>query len=223
MAWGPYEQALAVGARVLARATASGDGVLQALAQQNRGLAYRAQGDYQRALDCFGQTVAFFDSAQRRARLRQFFLPEVSARAWLAWCHADLGTFAAGYVLGDEGLHMAEAAVHPSSLMLAAWGSGLLSLRQGDLDRARPLLERAIGLCQDIDSPATFPLIAAALGTAYTLCGCVADAVPLLTQAIAQPAGRILALYQALPQLALGEAYLGMATWRRRTGSPSAR
>ena len=205
---GAYEQALAVGARVLARATASGDVVLQAQAYQNRGLAYLAQGDYQQALDCFGHPVAFFDGAQRRERFGQFFLPAVSARAWLAWCHADLGTFAAGHVLGDEGLHMAEAAAHPSSLMLAAWGSGLLSLRQGDLDRARPRLERAIGLCQDIDSPATFPLIAAALGTAYTLCGCVADAVPLLTQAIEQPAGRILALYQALPQLALGEAYL---------------
>jgi tetratricopeptide (TPR) repeat protein len=65
-----------------------------------------------------------------------------------------------------------------------------------------------MGICQDIDSPATFPLIAAALGTAYTLCGRVADAVPLLTQAIEQPTGRILALYQALPQLSLGEASL---------------
>ena len=205
---GAYDQAIAAGSRVLARAMASGDVVLQALAHQNRGLAYLAQGDYQRAIDCFGHTVAFLDGARRRERFGQFFLPEVSARAWLAWCHADLGTFAAGRVLGEEGLHIAEAAAHPSSLMLAAWGSGLLSLRQGDLDRARPRLERAIGICQDIDSPATFPLIAAALGTAYTLCGRVADAVPLLTQAIEQPAGRILALYQALPQLSLGEAYL---------------
>jgi tetratricopeptide (TPR) repeat protein len=152
--------------------------------------------------------VAFLDGAGRRERFGQFFLHEVSVRAWLAWCHADLGTFAAGRVLGDEGLHIAEAAAHPSSLMLASWGSGLLSLRQGDLDRARPHLERAMDLCRDIDSPATFPLIAAALGTAYTLCGRVADAVPLLTQAIEQPAGRILALYQVLPQLSLGEAYL---------------
>jgi class 3 adenylate cyclase/tetratricopeptide (TPR) repeat protein len=205
---GAYDQALAAGSRVLARAMASGDVILQALAHQNRGLAYLAQGDYQRAIDCFGHTVAFLDGAWRRERFGQFFLPEVSARAWLAWCHADLGTFAVGRVLGEEGLHIAEAAAHPSSLMLASWGSGLLSLRQGDLDRARPRLERAMGICQDIDSPATFPLIAAALGTAYTLCGRVADAVPLLTQAIEQPAGRILALYQALPQLSLGEASL---------------
>jgi tetratricopeptide (TPR) repeat protein len=92
--------------------------------------------------------------------------------------------------------------------MIASWGSGLLSLRQGDLDRALPRLERAMGICQDVDSPATFPLIAAALGTAYTLCGRVADAVPLLTQAIEQPTGTVLAMFQALPQLSLGEAYL---------------
>ena len=36
----------------------SGDVVLQALANQYLGLAYKAQGDYRRAIDCFGQTVA---------------------------------------------------------------------------------------------------------------------------------------------------------------------
>jgi tetratricopeptide (TPR) repeat protein len=204
---GAYDQALAVGERILTLAMGSGDVLLQGLAQQNRGQAYRAQGDYRRAIDCFGHTVAVFDGARRRERFG-FFLPAVSARAWLAWCHADLGTFAAGHVLGDEGLHIAEAAAHPSSLMLAAWGSGLLSLRQGDLAGAFPRLEQAMGICQDIDSPSTFPLIAAALGTAYTLGGRVADAVPLLTQAIEQPTGRILTLYQALPQLSLGEASL---------------
>ena len=205
---GAYDQAIAVGSRVLARAMAGGDVVLQALAHQSLGLAYRAQGVYQRAIDCFGHTVAFLDGAWRRERFGQFFLPEVSARAWLAWCHADLGTFAAGRVLGEEGLQIAEAAAHPSSLMIASWGSGLLSLRQGDLDRALPRLERAMGICQDVDSPATFPLIAAALGTTYTLCGRVAAAVPLLTQAIEQPTGTVLAMFQALPQLSLGEAYL---------------
>jgi hypothetical protein len=73
------------------------------LAHQSLGLAYRAQGVYQRAIDCFGHTVTFLDGAWRRERFGQFFLPEVSARAWLAWCHADLGTFAAGRVLGEEG------------------------------------------------------------------------------------------------------------------------
>jgi tetratricopeptide (TPR) repeat protein len=41
-----------------------------------------------------------------------------------------------------------------------------------------------MGICQDVDLPGYFPLIAAALGAAYTLAGYVADAVPLLTQAV---------------------------------------
>jgi hypothetical protein len=39
-------------------------------------------------------------------------------------------------------------------------------------------------ICQDADLPHWFPSIAATLGAAYTLGGRVADAVPLLTQAL---------------------------------------
>ena len=66
------------------------------------------------------------------------------------------------------------------------WGIGLLALRQGDLRQGTPRLERAMGLCQDADLPLYFPWMAAALGAAYTLAGRVADAVPLLTQAMEQ-------------------------------------
>ena len=82
--------------------------------------------------------------------------------------------------------------------MQASWGIGLLSLRQGDLRRALPLLERAVGICHEADLPAYFPGIAAALGAAYTVAGRVADAVPLLTQAIEQTIAKEMVGYQAL-------------------------
>jgi hypothetical protein len=41
--------------------------------------------------------------------------------------------------------------------MLASGEIGLLSLRQGDLRRSLPLLERARTLCQDVDLPLYFP------------------------------------------------------------------
>ena len=47
------------------------------------GEAYQAQGDYRRAIDCFGQTVASFEGVRRRERFGQVFLPAVSSRAWL--------------------------------------------------------------------------------------------------------------------------------------------
>ena len=87
-------------------------------------------------------------------------------------------------------------------------GIGLLALRQGDLPRALPPLERAVSLCQDADLPFYFPWVAAALGTAYNLAGRVADAVPLLTPAMEQAIATEMGGFQALCRLPLGEAQL---------------
>jgi class 3 adenylate cyclase/tetratricopeptide (TPR) repeat protein len=202
---GAADQAIAAGQRALALATACKEVVLQALAHQSLGVAYRAQGAYRRAIGCFGQTVAFFDRARRHERFGELFLPAVLSRAYLATCHAELGTFAEGRALGDEGLRIAEAMAHPSSLMMASWGIGLLCLRQGDLPRALPRLEGAVSIYQNANLPRYFPLMTTALGTAYTLGGRVDDAVPLLTQAMEQTAAPEPVAFQALCRLSLGE------------------
>ena len=85
-------------------------------------------------------------------------------------------------------MQLAEAAAHPASLMWASYGLGFLSLRQGDLSKALPLLERAVGICQDADLPAWSLWMAATLSAAYMLVGRGAEAMPLLTQALAQTA-----------------------------------
>jgi tetratricopeptide (TPR) repeat protein len=205
---GAYDQAIASGQRALTLATAGGDVVLHVLANYYLGTPYQFQGDYRRAIDCFGQTVAFFDGSRRHERFGQVFLPAVNSRAWLAWCHAELGTFAEGKALSEEGLRIAEAVEHPPSLMFASWGVGLLALHQGDLPRALPSLKRAVDICQDADLPFWFPLMAPALGAAYTLGGRVADAVPLLTQALEQTTATKTGWYQALCSLSLGEAQM---------------
>jgi class 3 adenylate cyclase/tetratricopeptide (TPR) repeat protein len=203
---GAYDQAIAAAQRVLVLATVSGEAVLQALANQSLGSAYYAQGDYRRALDCFGQTVASLDGARRLERFGQVFLPVVNSYALLAACHAQLGTFAKGYVLGDEGLRIAEAVDHPGSLMWAYYGIGLLALLQGDLPRALPPLERAMGICQDVDLPSFFPQVAWALGAAHALAGRIDDAVLLLTQAMKQVTAMERIAIQARCSLVLGEA-----------------
>ena len=203
---GAYDQAIAAAQRALALTTASGEVVLHGLANQDIGQAYQAQGDYRRAIDCYRQTVASLDGARRRERFGRVFLPAVASRALLAWCHAELGTFTEGRALGDEGLRIAEAVDHLASLMVASWGIGLLSLRQGDLYRALPLFERAVGICQDADLPGYFPRMATALGEAYNLAGRVADAIPLLTQAMEQTTAMDREDFQARCRLPLGEA-----------------
>jgi tetratricopeptide (TPR) repeat protein len=204
---GAHDQAITAGQRAMALTVVSGDGVQQGLANLPLGFAYHAQGDYRRAIACFGQTVASLDGARRHERFGRAFLPAVVSRTWLAACHAELGMFAAGRALGDEGLRIAEAIAHPASLMIASGGIGLLTLRQGDLPRALPLLERAVGICQDTDLPGLFLEMASALGAAYTLGGRVAAAVPLLTQALEQTtAMEGGGFFQTRCRLALGEA-----------------
>jgi tetratricopeptide (TPR) repeat protein len=203
---GAYAQAIAAAQRALALATADGDVVLQALPNLYLGMTYHHQGDYRQAIDCLGQTVAFFEGVRRRERSGVPFLPAVASRANLAVCYAELGTFPEGRALGDEGLRIAEAVDHPASFMMASWGMGLLSLRQGDLPRALPLLERAVGICREADFPVYFPRMAAALGAAYTLAGRLTDAVVLLAQALEQTIATALGGFQARCSLPLGEA-----------------
>ena len=205
---GAYDQAIAATERALALATAGGEIVLQALANHRLGINYHSQGDYYRAIDALWQTVASLEGAWRHERFGRVILPAVSSRALLAWCHAELGRFPEGRAFGEEGLRIAEAVAHAPSQMIASWGTGLLSLRQGDLPRALPLLERAVSLCQEADLPSYFPWMAAALGAAYTLAERVADAVSLLTQAMEQAVASEAGRYQALCHLSLGETHL---------------
>jgi class 3 adenylate cyclase/tetratricopeptide (TPR) repeat protein len=205
---GAYDQAIAAAQRALALATAGGEVILQARANQSLGAAYQFLGHYRRAIDCLEQAVVALDEVGHRARFGTVILPAVLARAYLAWCQAELGLFAEGRSRGDEGLRIAEAVEQPGSLMMASWEVGLLALRQGNLPRALPRLEQAVALCQDADLPFYFPRMAAVLGAAYTLGGRVADAVPLLTRALEQTTATGSVGDRALCRLSLGEAQL---------------
>jgi tetratricopeptide (TPR) repeat protein len=115
---GMHDQAIASGQRTLALAIAGGDNLMQALANQYLGFAYWAQGDYRQAIDCLGQTIVSLDGARRPERFEQMNLPAVLSRAGLAMCHAELGLFATGVALGDEGRRIAEAiGRHPADLV----------------------------------------------------------------------------------------------------------
>ncbi len=203
-----YNQAIATGQRALALATAGGDDVPQAQANFRLGQTYQAQGDYRRAIAYFGQTVASLEGERRLERFGDILPPAIAARARLAICHAELGTFAEGRAHGEEGLRDAEAGNHPASRIMASWGSGWLALRQGHLSRALSLLERAVGICQDADIVFGFPAIAAALGEAYILGGRADAAVPLLTQGMEQATAMATRWLQSPCHLPLGEAQM---------------
>jgi tetratricopeptide (TPR) repeat protein len=203
---GAYNQAIVSGQRALALAKAGGDLVQHALTNRYLGVVYKTQGDFRRAIDCFEQAVTFFEGPRLHERFGQILLPSVFSRAALADCHAEVGAFAEGRALGEEGLQIAEAVAHPASLMFAVWGIGLLALYQGDLLRATPPLERVVALCQDVDLSGYFPRMAAGLGSAYTLAGRVDEAMPLHTQALVQSTTMGRAPFELLCRLSLGQA-----------------
>ena len=116
--------------------------------------------------------------------------------------------FAEGRALGEEGLRIAEAAAHPAEPHDRLMGHGAAGPPPGRPARGAPRLERAVGIYQDAALPGWFPRMAAPLGAAYTLAGHVADALPLLTQVMAQATATERVDFQARCRLPLGEVQL---------------
>ena len=206
---GEYEQALVAAQRALELSMASGEVVRQAEANQFLGRAYSHQGDYRQAIDCFKQAVAALDGMPPHERFGRHF-PARRARP----CLARLVPCRTRHVRrrpDPRGRRAADCRGgctprEPHGLPMT--GLGLLALRQGDLPRALSLLERAVSICQDAGLLALSTLLAEPLGAAYTLGGRVADAVPLLTQALEQLMAMERVDFQARCYLSLGEAHM---------------
>jgi tetratricopeptide (TPR) repeat protein len=181
-----YDRAMTSSQRALALAAASGDHHTPIEAHNFLGLVYFLQGDYRQAMDANRRAMALLEGERRDERFGQPVLPAVRCRTYFCLCLAEVGAFAEGMAVGEEGVHIAEAVQHPVSLVSAYRSVGLLSLRQGALHQALPLLERAAGICEDADLPFHFSLLAPALGAAYVLGGRVDEAVRLLERVLEQ-------------------------------------
>ena len=79
---------------------------------------------------------------------------------------------------------------------------------RGTCQRAIPVLERAMGLCQDWHIPLFLPWLAAALGLAYALDGRVAAGLALVEHGVEQQVARGRPRHLAPLVASLSEAYL---------------
>lgn len=185
---GDYDRALTAGQRALALAVALGDVALQGLANAELGPIYYYLGDYQRAQEVLGHSIAALADGRCQERLGHITLLSVHPHAWLLMCLAQMGAFADGRSLGAEAVRIAETGDAPYSLAMAYQGAGLLFLRQGDFHRAIAVLERGLVLCRSRNLENWFYGLAAALGYAYALSGRLSEALPLLEQVVEQDA-----------------------------------
>ena len=81
-------------------------------------------------------------------------------------------------------------------------------LRQGDVQRALPVLERAVGLCQSWHIPLFLPIEVAILGLAYVLDGRIDAGLALVEQGVEQQVARGRRRRLAPAIACLSEAYL---------------
>jgi tetratricopeptide (TPR) repeat protein len=205
---GDYDRALASSQRARALVTASGDLALQVETHFHLGHVYHALGDYRQAIDVLQRNVAALTGELRREPLGLPGLAAVLSRTWLVRCLTEVGAFAEGRVLVDEAIQMAETADHPFSRVEAYSSRGRLALRQGDASTAVAMFARGLGVCQDAHIHLLLPFVASDLGAAYLLAGRMAEALPLLEQAVAQTTTTGRVSHLALFTVQLGRGYL---------------
>ena len=202
------DRAIVYGQRTLALAATLRHVGLQARAHLILGRVYYDAGDYARAVESLGRNVATLQGDLLSERFGTNGSVAASSRSWLSLCHAERGAFMEGLTMAEEGLRIAETINHPFSLIEACYGVSVVYLRQGDVHRAIPVLERGMGLCQDWHIPLLLPWMGAVLGVAYILDGRVTAGLALVEQWVEQevatgrPRGLVLVVAQ------LSEAYL---------------
>jgi DNA-binding NtrC family response regulator/tetratricopeptide (TPR) repeat protein len=201
-----YDCAIASGEHALAIAAALGDFGLQVATHAHLGQACYFAGDYRRAIDVLRRNVTSLEGESLCERFGLSHPASVYSRTWLVASLAEVGAFAEGTAHSDEEVRITESIDQPASVIHWTFGAGLLYLRKGDLDKAIAVLERGLELCQVWNVWGWFANLASHLGYAYALSGRIAEAVPVLEQAVGP---NVLTTGMGLLWMAyLSEAYL---------------
>ena len=131
----------------------------------------------------------------------------MTSRAELAWCHAELGMFPEGRPSETKGSRWPRRSITPAALCWPLGRSvGCLSAK-ATCPRRFPYSNGPWASVRR-RLPGLFPPDGRGLRAAYTLCGRVADAVPLLTRAMEQSTATERVYFETLCRLSLGGAYL---------------
>jgi class 3 adenylate cyclase/tetratricopeptide (TPR) repeat protein len=205
---GDYDSALVAGQRAYTLAAALGEASLQVVARALLGPIYYDLGHFHQARELLEENVVHLTGKQC---YEHFGLPCVAAvwsRVYLVMSLTQVGAFADGRSLGTEAVQIAEAVNHPYSLMVAYYGIGFLSLRQGHLPEATAMLEHGLAVCRAGHVRSWLPLLTAGVGYAYALTGRLAEGLPLLEQALKQDTARGWWRCRAMLCGYLGMAYL---------------
>jgi class 3 adenylate cyclase/tetratricopeptide (TPR) repeat protein len=185
---GEHEEAVTACERAIGMARILEDYGLEVLATFFMGQAYYCLGNYPKAVEAQRRNLVPLYSPVVRERFGGLGLPFAFSRSSLALALAERGEFVEAAVQCTEAIHIAEAVGHPFSVTTTYRAMGLLHLRWGNLYQATLALERALEICQGVDSPPLFHAVSSTLGYAYALSGRSAEAIPILEEAVERPA-----------------------------------
>jgi class 3 adenylate cyclase/tetratricopeptide (TPR) repeat protein len=206
---GDHRQAVELAERAIAMGATDKSFTLQ-MAESNLdlALAQHALGEYEGIIDRLAGNLRALEEGTfaRRYRMASFYA--VISHTLLAWTWADLGQFRDALATAETAVAVAEASGRPISRAYAYYGAGCVHAGKGDLADAIASLERAVGVCREVEIPALFPLPGSLLGHSYAMSGRLTDALPLLRESMQKAAAIRLNCHQALREARLAEACL---------------
>jgi tetratricopeptide (TPR) repeat protein len=123
-------------------------------------------------------------------------------------CLAEMGEFAEGRILGEEGMRIAEELEHPLSLTQMCVGLGLLNVRQGEIAQAIPILERGLEVGRRWNVSLYVATLSTAVGCAYVHTGRVAEGLALLKTGVDEAAAKNAILGHSVRLAWLSEGHL---------------
>ena len=202
---GEPDLAIEYGERCLKTAEARHDPALQALARRYMGHCYHAQGRYREAEHLLRQNVAVPEGG----------VAYVAASGWLALTLAELGEFDLAQDFLDQERRIADAGGEAYSQTIAWTLEGLVCVRRGHLDRALPLLERALQAAREKSLIVWQPIPSCVLGLSLCLLGRASEGLRLLEEGIALSEDLGVKAYLALWTAQLGEGLLAAGLTER--------
>ncbi len=197
---GRFAEARALAEQALAMGDQLQDVPLQSYAGQYFGLACHALGDYRRAselLRTVTQTPRPEGWKGALGMVGSWDAHQAISHAWFARCLAELGEFDEGIAAGRRAVALAEGLEIPYSLTAACLGLGYICLVKGDLDAARPVLERACTIAREANLALLRPQAARLLGSTYLLAGRIEEGVALVRAAAEEVESRRLMMQEA--------------------------
>jgi tetratricopeptide (TPR) repeat protein len=205
---GEYDRAFKTAERDRAVGASFGNFAMQVVATCRLGQVQQTLGNYRPAADLLRQVIGSLQGDLARERLGMAAFASVWARSWLAWTLAEIGDFAEGATIAEEGMRIAVEAGHLFSRGQASFGLGTLYLTQGRAEQAIEVLERGLVLARSENIAFQIPFISGPLGVAYARAGDLPRGIALLEQTVEQAEATRLVAHHALRLAWLGEAQL---------------